>query len=63
MVNLAKALAGLAGVAFIMAVVTNFTYEMGATAEGFSRASTNLALFATALVPCFGAGPADTRSR
>lgn len=59
--KLAKALVGLAAVAFVMAVVTNFTFVMGATAEGFSSASTNLALIAIALVLCFRAGPVGPR--
>ena len=53
MAQLAKALIAVAAVAFLMAVVTNFTgnSESGpllATAEGFSRACTNLALLAIA---------------
>ena len=59
MAQLAKALIAVAAVAFLMAVVTNFTgnSESGpllATAEGFSRACTNLALLAIALVLAFG---------
>jgi hypothetical protein len=54
MAQLAKALTALAALAFILAVVTNFTGNyMGpwlTTAEGFSRASTNLALLAIAVM-------------
>jgi hypothetical protein len=54
MSQLAKALTALAGVAFVMAVVTNYTgVDMALplpSAEGFSRASTNLALLAIALL-------------
>lgn len=58
MVNLAKTLVGLAAIAVVLAVVTNFTGDMLTTAEGFSRASTNLALLAIALVLCFREGRA-----
>jgi hypothetical protein len=54
MAQLAKALTALAAVAFVMAVVTNFTGDMLATAEGYSRASANLALLAIAWVLGFG---------
>ena len=54
MAQLAKALTALAAVALVLAVVTNFTGNLLATSEGFSRASTNLALLAIALV--LGAG-------
>lgn len=59
MAQLPKALIAAAAVAFLMAVVTNFTgnSESGpllATAEGFSRACTNLALLAIALTLGFG---------
>jgi hypothetical protein len=58
MAQLAKALTALAALAFVLAVVTNFTGNyMGpflTTAEGYSRAATNLALLAIALV--LGAG-------
>jgi hypothetical protein len=55
MAQLAKALIAAAAAAFLMAVVTNFTgnTEAGpllATAEGYSRASANLALLAIALI-------------
>ena len=50
---LSKVLIGLAGLAFVLAVVTTL---MGrpyvVTAEGFSRASNNLALIAIALSVC-----------
>lgn len=54
MAQLAKGLTALAAVAFVMAVVVNFTGDLLATAEGFSRASTNLSLLAIALVLGFG---------
>lgn len=58
MAQLAKALTALAALAFILAVVTNFTGNYMApwlaTAEGFSRASANLVLLAIALL--LGAG-------
>lgn len=58
MAQLAKALTALAAVAFVLAVVTNFTgHYMDpflTSPEGFSRASTNLALLAIALVLGFG---------
>lgn len=56
MVNLAKALVGLAAAAFVLAVVTSFTQIIGTTAEGWSRASGNLALLAIALVLSFREG-------
>lgn len=52
MLTLAKALTGLAAVAFIMAVLTNFLGGLFTSAEGYSRAATNLALLAIALVLC-----------
>ena len=53
--NLAKGSTLLAAVAFVLAVVSNFMGPILATpAEGFSRASTNLALLALALVVVFG---------
>jgi hypothetical protein len=54
MAQLAKALTALAAVALVLAVVTNFTGNLLATSEGFSRASANLALLAIAVV--LGAG-------
>lgn len=57
MVTLAKALVGLAAFALILAVITNLTgTALLASAEGYSRASANLALLAVALVLCFGSG-------
>lgn len=53
MVTVARALIGLAAVAFVLAVATNFLGIFYATAEGYSRASANLALLAIALVVCF----------
>jgi hypothetical protein len=50
MAQLAKGLTALSALAFILAVVTNFTGDLLTTAEGFSRASANLALLAIALV-------------
>ena len=53
--NLPKVLTGLAVLAFVLAVVTNFTGALlGTPAEGYSRACTNLALLAIALVTTFG---------
>jgi hypothetical protein len=58
MAQLARALTAAAAVAFILAVVTNFTgnyMELWlASSEGFSRACTNLCLLAIALVLAFG---------
>ncbi len=52
--NLAKVLTGLAALAFVLAIVTNFTgVLLNTPAEGYSRASTNLALLAIALVMVF----------
>ena len=49
--NLTLALTGLAALAFALAVVSNFIGPFASvSAEGFSRASTNLALLAIALV-------------
>lgn len=53
MVNIAKALTGLAAVAFVLAVVTSFMGGFLTSAEGWSRAATNLTLLAIALVLCF----------
>ena len=58
MTQLAKGLTALAAVAFVMAVVVNFTGDRLATSEGFSRASTNLALLAISVVLCFRANEA-----
>ena len=64
MSNLAKALTGLAILAFVLAVLTNFMGPvLNTPAEGYSRACTNLALLAIALVVCFGdRGVGVTRS-
>lgn len=49
--TLAKVLTGLAALAFVLAVVANFAGAlMHVGAEGFSRASTNLALLALAFM-------------
>jgi len=53
MMTLAKALTGLSGVAFVLAIVTNFTGSFLTTAEGYSRAAANLALLALALALCW----------
>lgn len=51
MQTLAKVLVALAALAFVLAAVTNFRGGMmGVSPEGFSRACTNLALLAIALV-------------
>jgi hypothetical protein len=55
MSNVAKALTGLAALAFVLAVVTHFSGAlMGTEAEAYSNACTNLALIAIALVLAFG---------
>jgi hypothetical protein len=55
MAQLAKALTALAAVAFFLAVVfTLMQTHYFATPEGLSRASTNLALLAIALMLGFG---------
>ncbi len=52
--TLAKVLVGLAGAALILAVVAGFTGRiMHVHPEGFSRACSNLALLAIALVLTF----------
>ena len=57
MYSLAKGLTGLAGLAFVLAIVGNFTGDILATSpEGFSRAANNLALLAIALVVVFRNG-------
>jgi hypothetical protein len=54
MTTLAKTLTALAALAFVLAVLTNFTGPiMGTVAEGFSRACNNLALLAIALTVAF----------
>ncbi|OFW16253.1 MAG: hypothetical protein A3H29_15800 [Acidobacteria bacterium RIFCSPLOWO2_02_FULL_67_21] len=53
MASLAKVLAGLSAVAFLVAVATNFMGGFLTSSEGWSRAATNLALLALALVFSF----------
>ena len=60
MLSLAKGLTGLAALAFVLAVMTNFTGAILATSEGFSRASANLALLAIAAI--LGDRPGSSRS-
>ncbi len=58
--KLAIGLIGLAAVAFVVAVVAVYTPDaslVGVTAEGISRASTNLALLAIALLLWCKASP------
>jgi hypothetical protein len=63
MSTLVKALIGLAALAFVLAVVTHFTGPIVKTqAEAYSRACTNLALLAIALVLTFGYGASAGRS-
>ncbi len=58
MYSLAKGLTALAILAFLLAVVAHFSGPILATpAEGFSRACSNLALLAIALVLAFGERP------
>lgn len=54
--SLAKACVALAILAFVMALVTAFTGPLIVGAEGYSRASTNLALIALALFLGFKQG-------
>jgi hypothetical protein len=52
--TVAKVCVALAALAFVLAVVTSFTGRLvGVHPEGFSRACSNLALLALALVVCF----------
>ena len=61
--NLVKALIGLAALAFLLAVLSTFAGPILMTpAEGYSRASTNLALLAIALVLAFGSARDTGRS-
>jgi hypothetical protein len=53
--NLSKMLVALSALAFVLAVFTNFSGDFLTTAEGYSRASANLAVLAIALVFCFRA--------
>ena len=63
MSNLVKALLGLSAPAFVLAVVTHFAGPIvGTHAEGYSRASANLALLAIALVLTFGGTAGAGRS-
>jgi hypothetical protein len=63
MSNLAKAVTGLAALAFVLAVVAHFTGRIATLeAEGYSSASTNLALIAIALVLSFGGASSAGRS-
>jgi len=50
MVRAAQTAIALAAVAFVLAVITNFTGDFLTTSEGYSRASTNLALLGIALL-------------
>jgi hypothetical protein len=52
MANLPKVLIGLAALAFVLAVISSLTGEpiLTTRAEAFSRASSNLALIAIALL-------------
>jgi hypothetical protein len=53
--NLVRVLIGLAALAFVLAVVTHFAGPLLRTQpEAYSRASTNLALLAIALVLSYG---------
>jgi hypothetical protein len=55
MSNLAKTLTGLAVLAFVLAIVTNFSGGLlNTSAEGYSRACSNLALLAIAVAVVFG---------
>ena len=61
MSSLVKGLIGLSALAFVLAVVASFSGPiMNTGAEAYSRASTNLALLAIALVLTFG-GTTTTR--
>ena len=57
MTETVKALVGLSALAFVLAIVSNYGIDVvpfpTTAAEGFSRASTNLALLAIAVVVCF----------
>ena len=53
MLTLSKTLLALSALALGLAVLTNFVGVFLTTAEGYSRASTNLALLAIGLVVCF----------
>jgi hypothetical protein len=63
MSNLAKALTGLAALAFVLAVVAHFAGSIATlTAQGYSSASADLALIAIALVLSFGGAASAGRS-
>jgi ABC-type tungstate transport system substrate-binding protein len=63
MSTLVKALIGLSALAFLLAVVTHFRGAiMGTYAEGYSRASADLALLAIALVLTYGGTAGAGRS-
>jgi ABC-type amino acid transport system permease subunit len=63
MSSLVKALIGLSALAFVLAVVSSFSGPIFHTvAEAYSRASTNLALLAIALVLAYGGTPTTPRS-
>jgi ABC-type amino acid transport system permease subunit len=63
MSSLVKALIGLSALAFVLAVVSSFSGPIFHTiAEAYSRASTNLALLAIALVLTYGGTPTTPRS-
>ena len=60
---LAKALVALAVLAFVLAVVTHFAGPIvGPHAEAYSRACSNLALLAIALIVVFGRPLTTSRS-
>jgi hypothetical protein len=61
--TLAKSLIALAAIAFVLAVVTALTSQliMDVHPEGFSRACSNLALLAIALVLTFENGRVTNR--
>jgi hypothetical protein len=63
--TVAKALTGLAALAFVLAVVCSLTSVriLHTSPEAFSRASTNLALLAIALVLVFEETSRAARSR
>jgi len=61
--KLVKSLIGLAALAFVLAVLTHFTGSIVRTQpEAYSRACTNLALLAIALVLTFGGTAGTGRS-
>lgn len=61
MSNIAKVLIGLAVLGFLLAVFGSFLWPIfGISAEGFSRASNNLALIAIALSVCSKQGSKPT---